>query len=169
MNAGGRRSWGLENRRESSWSEMRTDSRFGSNCSLRTWPMKAQISLACPGARSRHDPIATAYRHFASVDDRIRVFVLQLPVRAAELFARSGGQSADPLDSFTRWNESWVAACLQHGELAHHLECHERSTRGARFSAPRMVDDKNCQLRHPGSARHAVCRLSAEPTRPRAR
>lgn len=61
---------------------------------------------------------ATAYRHFASVDDLIQAFVLQLPVRAAELFAESGGQSADPLDSLTRWNESWVAACLEHGELA---------------------------------------------------
>ena len=64
---------------------------------------------------------ATAYRHFASVDDLIRAFVLQLPVRAAELFATSGGQSTDPLDSLTRWNQSWVAACVEHGELAVHL------------------------------------------------
>jgi AcrR family transcriptional regulator len=64
---------------------------------------------------------ATAYRHFASVDDLIQAFVLQLPVRAAELFAQSGGQSNDPLDSFIRWNESWVAACFEHGELAIHL------------------------------------------------
>lgn len=64
---------------------------------------------------------STAYRHFASVDDLIQAFVLQLPVRAAELFAESGGQSADPLDSLARWNESWVGACVELGELATHL------------------------------------------------
>ncbi len=69
---------------------------------------------------------ATAYRHFASVDDVIQAFVLQLPLRAAELFDSSGGATNDALDSFARWNESWVDACLEHGPLAVHL----RSSQG---------------------------------------
>ncbi len=64
---------------------------------------------------------ATAYRHFASVDDVIQAFVLQLPARAVELFDRSGGAGDDPLESFERWNNSWVTACLEHGPLAVHL------------------------------------------------
>ena len=69
---------------------------------------------------------ATAYRHFASVDDVIQAFVLQLPTRAAELFDSSGGATDDALDSFIRWNESWIEACLEHGPLAVHL----RSSQG---------------------------------------
>jgi len=69
---------------------------------------------------------ATAYRHFASVDDVIQAVVLQLPMRAAELFDSSGGATDDELDSFARWNESWINACLEHGALAIHL----RSSRG---------------------------------------
>lgn len=69
---------------------------------------------------------ATAYRHFASVDDVIQAFVLQLPTRAVELFAQSGGAGDDALESFGRWNQSWVTACLEHGPLAVHL----RSSRG---------------------------------------
>lgn len=69
---------------------------------------------------------ATAYRHFASVDDVIKAFVLQLPARAVELFDASGGARDDALESFRRWNESWVTACLEHGPLAVHL----RSSRG---------------------------------------
>lgn len=64
---------------------------------------------------------ATAYRHFASHDDAIQAFVLQLPVRAVELFDESGGASDDAIDSFARWNRSWVDACLEHGNLAIHL------------------------------------------------
>jgi len=64
---------------------------------------------------------ATAYRHFASVDDAIQAFVLQLPTRAVELFEASGGHTDDPLDSFGRWNESWVTACVEHGDLAVYL------------------------------------------------
>lgn len=69
---------------------------------------------------------ATAYRHFASVDDAIRAFVLQLPVRAVELFDVSGGVAGDPVEAFARWNRAWVSACEEHGELAVHL----RSPRG---------------------------------------
>lgn len=61
---------------------------------------------------------ATAYRHFASVDDAIQAFVLRLPVRAVELFEQSGGAEGDALSAFGRWNQSWVDACLEHGELA---------------------------------------------------
>ncbi len=64
---------------------------------------------------------ATAYRHFASVDDAIQAFVLQLPTRAVELFEQTGGRGADPVDSFQRWNQSWVNSCLEHGTLAVHF------------------------------------------------
>jgi AcrR family transcriptional regulator len=64
---------------------------------------------------------ATAYRHFASVDDAIRAFVLQLPIRAAELFAESSSPDMDPVDAFAAWNLAWVRACEEHGELAVHL------------------------------------------------
>lgn len=63
---------------------------------------------------------ATAYRHFASVDDAIQAFVLQLPVRAVELF-EAADLGDDPLDTFRQWNRCWVRACLEHGELAVHL------------------------------------------------
>lgn len=61
---------------------------------------------------------ATAYRHFASIDDAIQAIVLQLPVRAVELFEASGGAHGDSLDAFGRWNRSWVHACIEHGALA---------------------------------------------------
>ncbi|MGB3737329.1 MAG: TetR/AcrR family transcriptional regulator [Ilumatobacter sp.] len=64
---------------------------------------------------------ATAYRHFASVDDAIRAFVLQLPIRAAELFAESSGTDSTPIEAFASWNLAWVRACEEHGELAVHL------------------------------------------------
>ena len=64
---------------------------------------------------------ATAYRHFASVDDAIRAFVLQLPIRAAELFAESDSLDMEPVDAFAAWNLAWVQACEEHGELAVHL------------------------------------------------
>jgi AcrR family transcriptional regulator len=63
---------------------------------------------------------ATAYRHFASVDDAIQAFVLRLPVRAVELF-EGAGICDDPLDAFRQWNRCWVTACLEHGDLAIHL------------------------------------------------
>lgn len=69
---------------------------------------------------------ATAYRHFASVDDAIRAFVLQLPIRAAELFAESDNLDMEPANAFAAWNLAWVQACEEHGELAVHL----RSPRG---------------------------------------
>lgn len=69
---------------------------------------------------------ATAYRHFASVDDAIQAFVLQLPVRAFEIFDAATHPDDDPVGRFHRWNLSWVASCVEHGLLAVHL----RSTRG---------------------------------------
>lgn len=64
---------------------------------------------------------ATAYRHFASVDDVIQAFVLQLPVRAVELFHEASGAERDSLAAFQLWNECWVRSCLEHGPLAVHL------------------------------------------------
>ena len=64
---------------------------------------------------------ATAYRHFASVEDAIRAFVLQLPVRAVERFDAAGGAAGEPVEAFARWNRAWVSACEEHGDLAVHL------------------------------------------------
>ncbi len=69
---------------------------------------------------------ATAYRHFSSVDDAIQAFVLQLPVRAVELFEASDRPGDDPVERFRCWNRSWVTACVEHGTLAVNL----RSPRG---------------------------------------
>jgi AcrR family transcriptional regulator len=68
---------------------------------------------------------ATAYRHFASVDDAIRAFVLQLPVRAAELFSDVADSEVTPVEAFAAWNRAWVQACEEHGELAVHLRSSE--------------------------------------------
>ncbi len=65
---------------------------------------------------------ATAYRHFASVDDAIQAFVLQLPTRAVELFeAAETTTDGDPTSNLLRWNIAWVQSCLEHGALAVHL------------------------------------------------
>lgn len=69
---------------------------------------------------------ATAYRHFSSVDDAIQAFVLQLPVRAVERFHESDQPGDDPVERLRRWNQSWVASCVEHGPLAVNL----RSPRG---------------------------------------
>ncbi len=69
---------------------------------------------------------ATAYRHFSSVDDVIQAFVLRLPVRAVELFTESDEPGDDPVERLLCWNQSWVAACVEHGTLAVNL----RSPRG---------------------------------------
>ncbi len=69
---------------------------------------------------------ATAYRHFSSVDDAIQAFVLQLPVRAVELFEESDQPDGDPVERLRRWNQSWIASCVEHGSLAVNL----RSPRG---------------------------------------
>ena len=68
---------------------------------------------------------ATAYRHFASVDDVIRAFVLQLPIRAVELFDASDSDDLEPVAAFAAWNRAWVQACEEHGELAVHLRSPE--------------------------------------------
>lgn len=64
---------------------------------------------------------ATAYRHFASVDDAIQGFVLELPTRAVQLFEEAGGPDGDPQEALHRWNQAWVQSCLEHGQLAVHL------------------------------------------------
>ena len=78
---------------------------------------------------------ATAYRHFSSVDDAIQAFVLQLPVRAVELFEGPDQNDDDPVGRLQRWNESWVTSCVEHGPLAVNL----RSPRG--FLARRASND----------------------------
>ncbi|MEO7398844.1 MAG: TetR/AcrR family transcriptional regulator [Ilumatobacteraceae bacterium] len=70
--------------------------------------------------------VATAYRHFTSVDDVVRAHVVQLPERAAELFDRNQRLELTDADRFQRWNQAWVRACLDHGPSAVHL----RSTAG---------------------------------------
>ncbi len=69
---------------------------------------------------------ATAYRHFASADDAIQAFVLQLPVRAVELFEASDRPGSSPVERLRHWNQSWVTSCREHGPLAVNL----RSPRG---------------------------------------
>jgi AcrR family transcriptional regulator len=71
------------------------------------WGCAATVIISSVRTRERLAGVstATAYRLFASVDDIIQAFVLQLPLRAAELFDSSGGATNDALDSFARWNE----------------------------------------------------------------
>jgi AcrR family transcriptional regulator len=65
--------------------------------------------------------VATAYRHFASIDEVVRAYVLRLPQNAADRFARADRGGLSATDRFHRWNRAWVRACLQFGPLAVHL------------------------------------------------
>lgn len=68
---------------------------------------------------------ATAYRHFASIDDIIQACVLELPERAVELFVADGDGASSPQEAFHLWNRAWVRSCLEHGRLAVHLRSPE--------------------------------------------
>ena len=70
--------------------------------------------------------VATAYRHFASMDDAVRAYVLRLPEQAARRFARTDRSSMDALERFHVWNRAWVRASIDQGSVAVHL----RSPRG---------------------------------------
>jgi AcrR family transcriptional regulator len=65
--------------------------------------------------------VATAYRHFASIDDLIRAHVLRLPQSASERFARADRVDLTAVDRLHRWNRAWVRACLEFGSVAVHL------------------------------------------------
>lgn len=62
--------------------------------------------------------VATAYRHFSSIDDAVRAYVLRLPEHAAEGFRRADRAGLAPEERFHRWNRAWVRACLDHGGAA---------------------------------------------------
>jgi AcrR family transcriptional regulator len=53
---------------------------------------------------------ATAYRHFASVDEAVNVYLSQLPEHAVALFERRPPFS-DPVAALQSWNECWVKSC----------------------------------------------------------
>lgn len=69
---------------------------------------------------------ATAYRHFASLDDLANVRLARLPRDAIRRFDRRRSPSGEPAEELHRWNECWVAACVAHGDTAVPL----RSTAG---------------------------------------
>ena len=70
--------------------------------------------------------VATAYRHFSSIDDAILAYVLRLPEQAAARFAKSDRAHLSAHDRFHRWNQAWVRASIDQGSVAVHL----RSPRG---------------------------------------
>jgi len=70
--------------------------------------------------------IATAYRHFASIDDAVRAYVVRLPEQAAVRFAKADRAQLSAVERFHRWNRAWVRASLDQGDVAVHL----RSPRG---------------------------------------
>jgi AcrR family transcriptional regulator len=65
--------------------------------------------------------VATAYRHFASIDDVILAYVLRLPENAVTRFARADRAGLTAADRLHRWNRAWVRACLEFGPVAVHL------------------------------------------------
>ncbi len=69
---------------------------------------------------------ATAYRHFASLDDLANAHLARLPEHAVRTFAKSARRSDEPVDVFERWNRAWVDACITHARTAVPL----RSTSG---------------------------------------
>jgi AcrR family transcriptional regulator len=70
--------------------------------------------------------VATAYRHFSSIDDAVRAYVLRLPEQAAARFARADRAQLSARERFHRWNRAWVRASIDQGSVAVHL----RSARG---------------------------------------
>ncbi len=69
---------------------------------------------------------ATAYRHFASLDDLANAHLARLPEHAVRVFAAGSDRGDDPVARFHRWNRAWVAACLARGDTTVPL----RSTAG---------------------------------------
>lgn len=79
--------------------------------------------------------VATAYRHFSSIEDVIRAHVLSLPERAAERFERTVRPTDDALGRLHRWDRAWVTASIEFGPTAVRL----RSPDG--FLARRALHD----------------------------
>jgi AcrR family transcriptional regulator len=93
--------------------------------------------------------LATAYRHFDSIDVLLQAHIVQLPQRAVDLNQVSPKRSAvSPADStedteslaLHRWNLAWVRACLEFGPTAVNL----RSSRG--FLERRSTGDPSVSL-----------------------
>jgi AcrR family transcriptional regulator len=57
---------------------------------------------------------ATAYRHFASLDDLASAHLARLPELAVMRFARSRHAPGDPDLRLEQWNRAWVDASLEH-------------------------------------------------------
>jgi AcrR family transcriptional regulator len=57
---------------------------------------------------------ATAYRHFASLDDLANAHLARVPERAAALFERVRRRHTEPAALFDAWNRAWVTSCLEH-------------------------------------------------------
>jgi AcrR family transcriptional regulator len=57
---------------------------------------------------------ATAYRHFASLDDLANAHLTRVPEHAVALFERARRRATEPEAVFEAWNRSWVASCLEH-------------------------------------------------------
>lgn len=61
---------------------------------------------------------ATAYRHFASLEDLANAHMARLPEHAVEAFERRRVGTETPDEAFARWNRAWVRACLEYGATA---------------------------------------------------
>jgi AcrR family transcriptional regulator len=81
--------------------------------------------------------LATAYRHFESIEDLLQAHIVQLPQRAVAL-NRIGRASAE--EALHRWNLAWVDACLEFGPTAVNL----RSSKG--FLERRAAKDPSVTL-----------------------
>jgi AcrR family transcriptional regulator len=57
---------------------------------------------------------ATAYRHFASLDDLANAHLVRVPEDAVEHYGRTRRRTEGPADALLAWNRSWVRACLRH-------------------------------------------------------
>lgn len=57
---------------------------------------------------------ATAYRHFASLDDLANAHLARVPAAAVAGFERRSRSREDPVVVLEAWNRAWVAACLDH-------------------------------------------------------
>jgi AcrR family transcriptional regulator len=75
-------------------------------------------------ARIARVSTATAYRHFASLDELVLAHVMQLPERAVENFDRRlrrltrSEHSPTAVERFSLWNRCWVDSCVEFGPSA---------------------------------------------------